>query len=76
VAPSPIATDLLMPPAGRRRVYVEKCFGRTPTKTGIPKKLTLHERVNAMKRRRRRLPFRDRLRSRRRLVELGLKKGK
>jgi hypothetical protein len=39
-------------------------------------KVTLHERVNAMRRRRRRLPLRDRLRSRRRLVELGLKAKK
>jgi hypothetical protein len=39
--------------------------------------MRLHERIHAMRQRRRRLPLRDRLRSRRRLVELGLKaKGK
>jgi hypothetical protein len=35
--------------------------------------MRLHERIRAMRRRRRRLPMRDRLRRRRRLVELGLK---
>jgi hypothetical protein len=35
--------------------------------------MRLHERIHAMRQRRRRLPLRDRLRSRRRLVELGLK---
>jgi hypothetical protein len=34
--------------------------------------MRLHERIRAMRQRRRRLPMRDRLR-RRRLVELGLK---
>ena len=39
--------------------------------------MRLHERIHAMRQRRRRLPLRDRLRSRRRLVGLGLKvKGK
>jgi hypothetical protein len=39
--------------------------------------MRLHERIHAMRQRRRRLPLRDRLRSRRRLVELGLRaKGK
>jgi hypothetical protein len=39
--------------------------------------MRLHERIHAMRHRRRRLPLRDRLRRRRRLVELGLKaKGK
>jgi hypothetical protein len=39
--------------------------------------MRLHERIHAMRQRRRRLPMRDRLRHRRRLVELGLKaKGK
>jgi hypothetical protein len=37
----------------------------------------LHERIHAMRQRRRRLTLRDRLRRRRALVELGLKaKGK
>jgi hypothetical protein len=36
----------------------------------------LHQRAKAIRRRRRRLPLRDRLRSRRRLIEIGLKKGK
>jgi hypothetical protein len=35
--------------------------------------MRLHGRIHAMRQRRRRLPLRDRLRSRRRLVELGLK---
>jgi hypothetical protein len=34
--------------------------------------MSLHGRIHAMRQRRRRLPLRDRLRSRRRLVELGL----
>jgi hypothetical protein len=36
----------------------------------------LHERIPAMRQRRRRLPLRDRLRARRRLVETGLKAKK
>ena len=39
--------------------------------------MRLHERIHAMRQRRRRLSLRDQLRRRRRLVELGLKaKGK
>jgi hypothetical protein len=39
--------------------------------------MRLHERIHAMRQRRHRLPLRERLRRRRRLVELGLKaKGK
>jgi hypothetical protein len=39
--------------------------------------MRLHERIHAMKHRRRRLPIRDRLRRRRRMIEIGLKvKGK
>ena len=34
--------------------------------------MRLHERIHAMRHRRRRLPLRDRLRRRRRLVEIGL----
>jgi hypothetical protein len=37
--------------------------------------LRLHERIIAMRHRRRRLPLRDRLRRRRRLMALALKKG-
>jgi hypothetical protein len=35
--------------------------------------MRLHERIHAMRQRRRRLPLRDRLRRRRGLVELGLR---
>jgi hypothetical protein len=38
--------------------------------------MRLHERIHAMRQRRRRLPLRDRLRRYRRLVELGLKAKK
>jgi hypothetical protein len=38
--------------------------------------MRLRERIHAMRHRRRRLPLRDRLRRRRRLVELGLLKAK
>jgi hypothetical protein len=39
--------------------------------------MRLHQRIHAMRQRRRRLPIRDRLRRRRRMVEIGLKaKGK
>jgi hypothetical protein len=37
--------------------------------------MKLHERIHAMRQRRHRLPLRDRLRRRRRLVELGLSKS-
>ncbi len=37
--------------------------------------MRLHERIHAMRHRRRRLPLRDRLRRRRRLMALALKKG-
>ena len=38
--------------------------------------MRLHERIHAMRQRRRRLPLRDRLRRRRGLVALGLKAKK
>jgi hypothetical protein len=37
--------------------------------------MRLHERINAMRHRRRRLPLRDRLRRRRRIAELALSKS-
>jgi len=78
-AASPAATPLSVcrksrgsrqPVGGELR---REAFDRTPAKTGISKKVRLHERVNAIRQRRRRLPMRDRLRHRRRLVELRLK---
>jgi hypothetical protein len=44
--------------------------------TWIPENVRLHQRANTKRRRRHRLSLRDRLRARRRMVELGLKKGK
>ena len=64
------ATTCFAPESGSRQPsvasYVEKLLAEQPAKTGIPKKVRLRERVNAMRQRRRRL-----------LVKLGLKvKGK
>jgi hypothetical protein len=59
------------------RLFRDDLRASCESATWIPQKVRLHQRANAIRRRRRRLPLRDRLRSRRRLVELGLKvKGK
>jgi hypothetical protein len=72
--------------AGRSSIYVATKLKRTPNGVIARAKarakgegeiaMRLHERIQAMRHRRRRRPLRDRLRSRRRLVELGLKARK
>jgi hypothetical protein len=55
------------------RLFRDDLSASRESATWIPEKVRLHQRVDAIRRRRRRLSLRDRLRSRRRLVELGLK---
>jgi hypothetical protein len=71
-----IAKEIEPDHAGHRPA--KECLEETPPSRNRAEgegKMTmrLHERIHAMNQRRRRLPLRDRLRSRRRLVELGLR---